>query len=123
MTELMEQLVQWHEDNEHQKIIRTIEAMPQKDSEMAGILARAYNNVSRYKEALVLLESIAEVSQESAMWHYRIGYSYLHLRQYNKAIAAFTRAAELSPEDSIIMEDIPGFISQARAMRKDMKKF
>ena len=104
MTELMEQLVQWHEDNEHQKIIRTIEAMPQKDSEMTGLLARAYNNVSRYKEALEQLEKIAVVSQNDAVWHYHIGYSYMHLRQYNKAIAAFTRAAEISPEDSIIID-------------------
>ena len=123
MTELMEQLVQWHEDNEHQKIIRTIEAMPQKESEVVGLLARAYNNVGRYKDAMEQLEKIAEVSREDAMWHYRIGYSYMHLRQFNKAIEAFTRAAELSPADSIIMEDIPGFIAQAKAMRKDVKKF
>ena len=81
-TELLGQLQRWHEEDQYQRIIDAIEAIPQPERgyELTCQLARAYNNLAGPEEAgpleksVSLLESIADQGQEDPLWHYRLGY-------------------------------------------------
>lgn len=70
------------------------------NSEIIGILARAYNNVDNYEKALELLKSIEEYEKDTNVWNYRIGYSYYYLDNYLEAKKHFLKAIEIDPTDS-----------------------
>ena len=111
--ELLSQINEWHEKDEHQKIIDAIEALPLEewDYELTGLLARAYNNVAyphdpRLEKAVSLLESVREAGQEDDRWHYRMGYALYYLDREAEALPCFRRAAELDPDDEDAMQFI-----------------
>ncbi|WNS42373.1 Imm51 family immunity protein [Paenibacillus sp. MMS20-IR301] len=99
--EQLAQLKRWHEEDEHQQIVDYIQAIPSEARDYEGIscLARAYNNLDRYGEGLEQLLSIAEEGREDPLWHFRTGYSYYYLKQYEQAVEAFERSDSLEPGD------------------------
>ncbi len=100
---LIELLNNLHKEGKHQEIIDKIEALSseEKNSEIIGILARAYNNVENYEKALELLKSIEDTEKNTNVWNYRIGYSYYYLDNYlEEAKKHFLKAIELNPTDS-----------------------
>ncbi|MHB9308162.1 tetratricopeptide repeat protein [Fusobacterium polymorphum] len=98
---LVEILNTLHIENKHQEIIDKIEVLPseEKNSEIIGILARAYNNIENYEKALELLKSIETLEKNTYVWNYRIGYSYYYLDNYLEAEKYFLKAVELNPND------------------------
>ena len=111
--ELLQQINEWNEHDEHQKIIDAIEALPREEwgYELTCLLARAYNNVSdlhdpRLEKAVSLLESVREEGKDDALWHYRLGYALYYLGRKNEALPCFRRAAELDPDDSDALQFI-----------------
>ena len=63
----MEQLNIWHETDEYQKIIDTIEDMEEHDYETICHLARAYNNrgeAGDYDRAIQLLQMVSDIGQK-----------------------------------------------------------
>ena len=117
-TELLGQLQRWHEEDQYQRIIDAIEAIPQPERgyELTCQLARAYNNLAGPEEAgpleksVSLLESIADQGQEDPLWHYRLGYALFYLDREEEALPHFQRAAELDPQDP----DAAEFIRQCQ---------
>ena len=112
---MKDQLQRWHEDDEHQKIVDTLEALPEgeRDYALTGLLARAYNNLGQVGEtapferaAVLLLGTAARVAEDRA-WHFRLGYAYYYLDRDEEALAEFQRALELDPTD----DDAKDFIS------------
>ena len=105
--ELLRRLQRWHEDDEYQKIIDTIEAIPrdQWDYDLVGHLARAYNNVAGIgdtaplERAAVLLLSVAAQGENDPNWHFRLGYAYYYLDRDEEALVEFQKALELDPTD------------------------
>ena len=99
---LIETLNILHKEGKHQEIIDKIEALSSEEmnSEIIGILARAYNNVDNYEKALELLKSIEEYEKDTNVWNYRIGYSYYYLDNYLEAKKHFLKAIEIDPTDS-----------------------
>lgn len=112
---LLQQISEWHEENENQKIIDAIETLPREEwgYEMTGLLARAYNNLAMMGEttpeeaqagllekAVSLLESMEEDGKDDAVWHYRLGYSLFYLNREEEALPHFRQAVELDPDDS-----------------------
>lgn len=59
---LRAQIMQWHEDREHRQIVDALMKIPpaDRDYDMIACLGRAYNNLSRYEEALEQFSLIAE---------------------------------------------------------------
>ncbi|RUT31885.1 glucan biosynthesis protein [Paenibacillus zeisoli] len=98
---LIKQLNQWHEEDKHQQIVDTLQAIPEeeRDYEVVSRLARAYNNLERYEEALEQFALIAEPGQQDPLWHYRVGYALYYLRRYEEAAQAFSAADKLEPGD------------------------
>lgn len=97
----MDQLNQWHEEDEHQRIVDVLLAIPEneRDYETINRLARACNNLGLYEEALHHFESIAEAGQHDPLWNYRVGFALYHAKRYEDAAQALRTADQLEPGD------------------------
>lgn len=98
---LIDQLNEWHDNDEHQQIVDTLMRIPDEDLtyEEISLLARAYNNLELYDEALIQLEKIISAGEHDPLWHYRRGYSLYHLNRFEEAARAFCRSDQLEPGD------------------------
>ena len=98
---LMDQLNQWHEDDEHQRIVDVLLAIPEneRDYKMKSRLVAAYNNLGLFEDALQQADRIAEEGQHDPLWHYRVGYTFYHVKRYEEAVQAFRTADQLQPGD------------------------
>lgn len=118
---LMEQCRCWSERNEYQKIIDSIEALPDEERtpEFVSELARAYNNLAGnmstrlekcncYKKAIELLKPYEEYFKEDHNWNFRIAYAYYYLEEEFLALGYFKKALEVCPEDKDTQEFIDG---------------
>ncbi|WP_274310278.1 SMI1/KNR4 family protein [Solibacillus daqui] len=96
---LIDQLNEWHEVDEHQRIIDSLSQIPdeERDYESISLLARAYNNLGLYKEALYQFDKISEAGKQDSLWHYRVGFALYHLKRYEEAAQAFNRSDQLEP--------------------------
>ena len=111
---LLKQINTWDEENDHQEIINTIEALPQEewDYTLTCLLARAYNNLAMFsgkttkeqhmmlEKAVALLESVREDGKDDDRWHFRLGYALYYLDRTAEALTCFRCSSELNPEDS-----------------------
>ena len=105
--ELLEQCHKWNENDEYQKIIDTLEAIPagERTPEMDSELARAYNNLAQpgdrelFEKAIALLEPHEEYFQGDHCWNFRIGYAYYYLDQESPALWYFEQALKARPGD------------------------
>ncbi len=112
---LLKQLNRWHEENNFQQIIDTIEGIEEHDYDTICHLARAYNNRGEdgdFEQAIQLLQMVSDMGSEDPLWHYRLGYAYFYSGSYEKAETAFERAMELDPGN----EDAAYFIRASREM-------
>lgn len=100
----MDQLNQWHEEDEHQRIVDALLAIPEneRDYETISRLARAYNNLGFFEEALQQFDRIAEEGQHDPLWHYRVGFALYHVKRYEDAVHALRTADQLEPGDQDI---------------------
>lgn len=112
--DLMEQCRIWNENNEYQKIIDAIEALPQEElpPELASELARAYNNSADvndrelFEKSIALLKPYEEYFQGEHNWNFRIAYAYYFLDQEGPALHYFEKALEARPNDGDTLEFI-----------------
>ena len=119
--EILKQCQIWHESNEYQQIIDTLEALPaeERTPEIDSELARAYNNqadptkpegINMLKRAVSLLAPHEEYFQGEHFWNFRMGYAYYYLDQEGVALRYFEKALETRPGD----EDSQWFIDACR---------
>lgn len=115
--DLLKQCEIWHENDEYQKIIDALEALPEeaRTPETDSELARAYNNLADHttpegkamlRKAIALLKPHEEHFQGDHFWNFRMGYSYFYLYQEGIALRYFEKALEACPGD----EDTQEFI-------------
>ena len=99
--ELQEQLSQWHEDDEFQKIVDVLLAIPEEERnyDLTGQLARALNNLEDYETAVEILLGAETEGENDPLWHYRLGYAYYYSNSFELARDRFLRVLELAPED------------------------
>lgn len=116
--QLLEKLDQWYGEGKHQQIVDAILEIPSadRDYELTGLLAVAYNNLDKYDKAIELLLSTREQGENDRRWYYRLGYAYYYSDQYDDALALamFEKCNELdgdSPDPDILeyIEDIKEF--------------
>ncbi|ATV59626.1 tetratricopeptide repeat protein [Fusobacterium pseudoperiodonticum] len=98
---LLEKIENLNEMEKYQEIIDLIEALPaeQLNTELMGELGRAYNNIEEYEKGLEILKSIENEVGDTALWNWRIGYSYFFLEDYTKAEKHFLKVCEQEPDD------------------------
>ena len=98
---LLEKIESLNEIEKYQEIIDLIEALPaeQLNTELMGELGRAYNNIEEYEKGLEILKSIENEVGDTALWNWRIGYSYFFLEDYPKAEKHFLKVCEQEPDN------------------------
>ncbi|ALQ34991.1 hypothetical protein RN92_03375 [Fusobacterium hwasookii ChDC F206] len=103
---LLEKIERLNELLKYQEIIDLIEALPteQLDTELIGELGRAYNNVENYQKGLEILKSIENEEGNTALWNWRVGYSYFFLKDFISAKKCLLKAYELNPHDNTICD-------------------
>lgn len=121
---LTDQLTHWHEENEHQQIVDTLLAIPEEERDYEAIsrLARAYNNLDLYEEALEQFAKIAEAGQQDPLWHYRLGYALYYLGRYEEAAKAFGRADQLEPGDQDTLWLLKSSLRKAEKQTREAKR-
>ena len=105
---LLEQCQVWHENEEYQKIIAEIEALPaeERTPELDSELARAYNNVADagdrayFEKAIGLLAPHANYFAGDHLWNFRMGYAYYYLDREDRALPHFEAALAALPGDA-----------------------
>lgn len=107
--ELKNQIQKWHNDLEHEKIIRAILEIPEAlwDYDLIGLLARAYNNNNEYDKAVEQLLTVSERGENDAIWVFRLAFAYFYKDEWEKALELFERCKELNPDD----QDVDYFIA------------
>ena len=97
--QLMANIDRWYDEEAHQEIVDAILAYPkeERDDEILGQLAVAYNNTEEYEKALAVLDEIEERCENLGSWHYRRGYALFYLDRDEQAKQAFLRCQELEP--------------------------
>lgn len=106
--ELLAQCQAWHEQDEYQKIIDALEAIPEKKRtcEIDMELARAYNNRAVSEEpvnramlkcAIALMEPYCFELEEDYSWNFLMGFAHYYLEQEGQARWYFEDALKLHP--------------------------
>lgn len=111
---LLEQCQKWNENDEFQKIIDALEAIPagKRTPEEDSELARAYNNLAEpedhemFRKAIDLLKPHEEYFAGDHCWNFRMGYAYYYLNQEGLALRYFEQALEGRPGDGDTREFI-----------------
>ena len=112
--DLLKQCQQWFEQDEAQKVIDTLEAIPaeERTPELDSELAKAYIAVADigerepFEKALELLAPHEEYFAEDHCWNYRIALAYYCLDEEGPALRYFEKALEARPGDKDTQECI-----------------
>ncbi|MCP1308545.1 SMI1/KNR4 family protein [Paenibacillus tyrfis] len=122
--DLLEQLNLWHEEDEFENIIDRILEIPERDRDYDCIshLARAMNNLERYEEALQQLLTIEKRGENDPLWHFRAGYAYYYLEQYEDAVREFETADQLAPNDETTLSFLAWSRQGLTAMNRKRKR-
>ena len=114
--DLLKQCRQWFEQNEIQKVIDTLEAIPagERTPELDSELAKAYIAIAEvgeagrplYEKALELLQAHEEELGGDHCWNYRVASAYYYLDEEGPALHYFERALEARPGDQDTQEYI-----------------
>ena len=112
--ELLEQCQQWFEQDEAQKVIDTLEAIPtgERTPELDSELAKAYIAIAEmgdrepFEKALELLAPHEAYFAGDHCWNYRIASAYYYLDEEGPALRYFEKALEARPGDNDTQEYI-----------------
>ena len=112
--ELLEQCQQWFEQDEAQKVIDALEAIPtgERTPELDSELAKAYIAIADigdrepFEKALELLTPHEAYFAGDHCWNYRIASAYYYLDEEGPALRYFEKALEARPGDNDIQEYI-----------------
>lgn len=112
--ELLEQCQQWFEQDEAQKVIDTLEAIPagERSPELDSELAKAYIAIAEmgdrepFEKALELLTPHEAYFAGDHCWNYRIASAYYYLDEEGPALRYFEKALEARPGDNDTQEYI-----------------
>lgn len=102
--EIFSKIEEYHENDEHEKILEIILNIPkkQRDYEVIGLLARAYNNLEKYDLAIEELLSIKEKGENDSLWQMRMGYAYHFSNKFEEAMTFFEKCKKLNPKEKNI---------------------
>ena len=112
--DLLEQCQQWFEQDEAQKVIDALEAIPagERTPELDSELAKAYIAIADigknelFEKALELLAPHEEYFKEDHCWNYRIESAYYYLNKEGLALKYFEKALKARPGDKDTQENI-----------------
>lgn len=100
-TAFLQQLETLHKKNQYKKIVDAIESLPKsaQDTNLMGLLARAYCNLAEYDHALELL--FAASQPDDFIWNFRVGFAYYFSLRPSEALPYFEQAFLRNPTPEI----------------------
>lgn len=133
--ELIRMLRQWREDDENEKIVAAILALPDSelDDDILSWLAEAYIDIDEYKQAIAVLESQRERLEDDYRWHFRLGLALMHAAEdeeceeddelkeniLNRAKVALARGMNMNPPENIL-ENADRYMEQIEDMLDEL---
>lgn len=104
-----EQWKHWHEMDQFQAIVEDILTIPEEEWDYDTVcqLARAYNNLENYDEAIEKLITVEAEGQSDSMWFYRLGYAYYYKGEPGIAKSLLEQTCLMDPynEDGWLLLD------------------
>lgn len=121
---LLEQIQQWHEDNEFEKIVQAVEAIPvaERSYMLTRKLASARNNLSQYTVALDILQTIYEEGQTDGVWHFIMGYALYYLDREAEAAVCFQKAIDNGDDGEDTHEFLAWCLKEAAEKEEAQKR-
>ncbi len=113
---ILKQVEKYYNKDQHEKIISTITNFPryENDYELAGQLARAYNNNKQYSQAIDLLLLSSEQGINDPIWVYRLAYSHcVGTKEYHKVQKYIENILNNIPadnQDDEVYKDLSDFL-------------
>lgn len=120
MNELIKQFEEWQNNDEEEKIIKAILALPESalDDDILGWLAGAYMNVGEYKQAIAVLENQRGRMDGDFTWHFMLAIALynttledecaddddLRLNILRRAKVELARGMNLNPPEELLEE-------------------
>lgn len=139
--ELIRMFRQWREDEENEKIVAAILALPENelDDDIMSWLAEAYIDIEEYKKAIAVLESQRERLEDDYRWHFRLGMALIHAAEdeeceddddlkiniLNRAKVALARGMNMNPPENVLenadryMEQIEDMLDELNGVEDD----
>lgn len=139
--ELIRMFKRWREDEENEKIVAAILALPETDldDDIISWLAEAYIDIDEYKKAIAVLESQRERLEDDYRWHFRLGLALMHAAEdeeceeddelkeniLNRAKVALARGMNMNPPDKVLetadryMEQIEDMLDELNGVDDD----
>src|SRR5690606_15579141 len=93
----LKKIYKWSDKREYDKIINEIKKLPEEELsfELNNQLARAYNNVSEYNQAIKTLLSQIYDGKGDAYWNYVLAYAFYFKNDKKQALKHFEKSFEL----------------------------
>lgn len=132
--ELISRFRKWRDNDENEKIIAAIIALPESsvDNEILSWLAQSYIDIGEFKRAIAVLESLREAMDGDYKWQFMMGLALLRaadddecyddddLRQniLGRAKVCFARGMNMNPPDDVLdtadrfMDEIEGMLDE-----------
>lgn len=102
--ELLRKLDYWYENDQFEKIIAKILKLPkdQRDYKTSSYLVRAYNNMEKFQSAIEELKLIEDNGKMDPLWHFRLGFAYFNLKNFDDALQEYEIAHKLDENNQLI---------------------
>lgn len=132
---------QWREDDENEKIVAAILALPDSeiDDDILSWLAEAYIDIDEYKQAIAVLESQRGRLEDDYRWHFRMGLALMHAAEdeecedddelkeniLTRAKVSLARGMNMNPPESVLenadryMEQIEDMLDELHGVEDD----
>lgn len=139
--ELIRKFREWRDDDENEKIVATILALPDSelDDDILSWLAEAYIDIDEYKQAIAVLESQRGRLEDDYRWHFRMGLALLRAAEdeeceddddlkeniLDRAKVALARGMNMNPPESVLesadryMEQIEDMLDELHGVDSD----
>ena len=101
---LLKKLDYWYENARFEKVIDKVLEIPKEDRdyETNSYLIRAYNSVNKFQSAIRELNLIKDRGESDPFWHFRLGYAYLNIENFDDALKEFETAHKLDENNETI---------------------
>ena len=116
--ELIRRFREWRDDDENEKIIAAVIALPENlvDAEILSWLAQSYIDIGEYKRAIAVLENLHESMENDYKWQFMMGLALLRasdddecyddddlLRNIlERAKVCFARGMNMNPPEDVL---------------------
>ena len=126
---ILQKVDKLYDENKHDQIISIIEGFQgyNKDFDLSGQLAVAYNNTEQYDKAITLLESFKEEGATDSKWVYRLAYACCEgTYQYDKVQKYIEDILADIPEenaDDEVYKDLSAYLVDCLANNKNNISF